>query len=166
MSCFSHLTNKGAVKWHALSYYLIRLKQVEIANSLSRGFPPGDDRVVGGAGWGQQWRRGDESRAVSLFDRLVQTQEILHAVYLTTLSVCTYHIKNHKCQERSQKKKALSFPSTLPELLTLIYAAQRSHWGERHTHFHVLQTNSELLSFYCCWWSALTHWNYCIHKHT
>lgn len=43
---------------------------------------------------GEEAGGGGESRAPSLFDRLVQTWETLHAVYLTTLSVCTYHIRN------------------------------------------------------------------------
>lgn len=83
--------------------------------------------------------RGGESQAPSLFDRLVQTQETLHAVYLSTLSVCTYHIKNHKCHEKSQKN-APFLPLTLPELLRLIYAAQRSCEEKKNTHFHVSVT--------------------------
>lgn len=86
-------------------------------------------RVVGGVGLGR-FGEGGESQAPSLFDRLVQTRETLHAVYLSTLSVCTYHIKNHKCQEKSQKN-APFLPLTLPELLRLIYAAQRSRRREK-----------------------------------
>lgn len=58
------------------------------------------------------------------------------------LSVCTYHIKNHKCRERSQKKGLFPFPQQYPSCSELIYAAQRSRQGERNTHFHVSLTNA------------------------
>lgn len=97
------------------------------------------------------------------------TGETLHSVYLTMLSVCAYHVKNHKCRERSQKKGLFPFPQQYPSCSGWFM----THKGERNTHFYVSFTNT--LS-HCHRWSAATHpschihistWTYaCTHTHT
>ncbi len=83
-----------------------------MASSDSREIPAGDDRgcgVVGGVLL-EVRQRGRERVKVELHLALMDWYrhgETLHAVYLTMLSVCAYHIKNHKCRERSQKKRLL-----------------------------------------------------------
>lgn len=62
-------------------------------------------RAVGGALWGRSRTVGGGMKVelhllLTDWDR---HRETLHAVYLTMLSVCTYHIKNHKCRDRSLK---------------------------------------------------------------
>lgn len=73
---------------------------------------------------------GGESQAPSLLGRLVQTSETLHALYLTTLSVCTFRIKEKKDTSvgrrvRKKKKRYSVLPSTAPDLHILNHAAER-----------------------------------------
>lgn len=96
--------------------------------------------------------------------------ETLHAVYLTMLSVCTYHIKNHKCRERSQKKGLFPSLNNTRAVWADLCSTKVSARGEKYTLSCVTYLHSLLPLMICTDTSKLpctqTHGHMRAHTHT